>query len=438
MQKKFLIVPACTDLNRGDQALVWESAFLLRDAFGDDTIIKIVDYGNNDKDRDNQSKQTKKYGFSVVRNIIENPKRNIQETEVHSGKFAFVRAALTAGTDFIKHLTLLIFPNRSLFQKLFRGNDYLESFDALVESDGVVIKGGGYLHTYGKLEDLYYLWFGLYYVFLAKRLGKKVIMLPNSIGPITGTLNRLFFNFIAKKIDLLYVREKISLSYIQEMGISDSKYGFDLGYYAKASEIKPGLKKIDKDSNYSIGVTLRPYRFPNSINPQEKYQEYISSIANFCNSYPPGNKFYFIVQVQGPSAHETDLIAINDVVKQLGSEVNYEIIDDSYNYKELMSIYREMDFVVGTRFHSVIFSQIVGTPALAIAYGGNKSRGIMRELDLEEYVIDIDKIDASKLKSIVDELLRNINTYRVKLTKIDALIDADRKKIIQEIKSVIN
>lgn len=440
MDKKFLIVPACTDLNRGDQALVWESAFLLKDAFGENTIVKIVDYGNSEDDRIKQSRQTKAFGFDVVRNIIENPKRKADKSEVHSSKWAFCKAAFTAVTDFIKHLILIAFPSKEVFKGLFKGSDYSESFDALLDSDCVVIKGGGYLHTYGKPEDLYYLWFGLYYVLLAKRLRKKVIMLPNSIGPITGTLNRLFFNFVVKKIDLLYVREKISLSYIKKLGLDNGKYGFDLGYYAKREEIGEGKKKINKNEYkfIKIGITLRPYRFPNAENPHGKYLEYINAIANFCNSYPPGNKFYFIVQVQGPSAHETDLIAINDVVERINPQVEYEIIDDDYNYKELMSIYKEMDFVVGTRFHSVIFSQIVGTPALAIAYGGNKSRGIMRELDLEEYVIDIDNIDTTKLKFVVDELLKGIDDYKLKLSKIDTLIEADRQKIIQEIKMVIN
>lgn len=438
MTKRFLIIPACTDLNRGDQALVWESAFLLKDAFDDDTEIHIVDYGNDEEDRFKQSRQTKAFGFSVVRNIVENPKRKTKKTEVHSSKLNFLKAAFTALTDFIKHLLLLIFPGKTLFRFLFKGKDYEQSFDTLLKSDGVVIKGGGYLHTYGKIEDLYYLWFGLYYVLLAKRLHKKVIMLPNSIGPITGRLNRLFFKFVASKIDLLYVRENISLDYVEKLGLKTCKYGFDLGYYAKAMPIPAGMKVVNETLSTAIGITLRPYRFPNSSNPQEKYLDYINSISGFCNKYYAGNKFYFIVQVQGPSAHETDLIAIMDVIKKLDSVVDYEIIDDNYNYQELMSIYKNMDFVIGTRFHSVIFSQIVGTPALAIAYGGNKSRGIMRELGLEDYVIDIEEIDATRLKNVVSNLFENIDEYKLKLSKIGTLIENDRQKLILEIRNTIN
>lgn len=438
MTKKIVIVPACTDLNRGDQALVWETAYLLRDAINEDVEIDIVDYGNNYEDRKRQSSQTEQAGFNVIRNITENPKRFLNNKSIHNKFSAFFFAGLVAVFDFIKHLILLAIPTDFVFGLIFKGHDYKETFNCLKGSDSIVIKGGGYLHTYGKLEDLYYLWFGLYYVLLAKRLGKKVIVFPNSIGPITGWANRKFFKYAMGKVDLLFVREKISKSYLDSMGINSSIYAFDLGYYSESLPVKAGMQNIEEKSEKTkIGITLRPYRFPKSDNPDEKYSCYITAVAEYCNKNHSENKFYFIVQVQGPSAHETDLIAIKDVVSKLNSCVNFEIVDDEYNYRELLDIYSKMDYVMGTRFHSVIFAQVMGIPSIAIAYGGNKSRGIMRELGLEKFVVDIEKTTSEKLSEMMTELKNEKADYISKLNENRDVIEKDRENVINHLHKVL-
>ncbi|WP_165721180.1 MULTISPECIES: polysaccharide pyruvyl transferase family protein [unclassified Pseudoalteromonas] len=444
MTNKVVIVPACTDLNRGDQALVWEAAYLLESSLEGDTDISIVDYGNNDEDREKQSRQTKDAGFKVLRNIVENPKRISSESKVHSSKFGFFIAGLLAIADFIRHLTILFFPVDFLFKFLFPNVEHQKTFKVFKAADSIVVKGGGFLHTYGKLGDLYYLWFGLYYLLLGKRLNKKIIVLPNSIGPITGYGNRLFTKWVLNKCDLLYVRERVSLDFCNEIGIKNAKYAFDLGYYAEESFPEENNKKliqacIEKYSTTkrNVGITVRPYRFPSSDNPGEKYEKYIKSIAKFCNENKNESMFHFIVQVQGPSAHETDLIAIKDVESRLDNNCEYSIIDLDINYKEIMTIYDKLDYLIGTRFHSVIFSQVQGIPAAAIAYGGNKTHGIMKEIGLHEYVVDINDIEYSALQAIFDNLIKNNLDYKEKLADAFEAIEMDKKSVASELRGVL-
>ncbi|WP_157822788.1 polysaccharide pyruvyl transferase family protein [Shewanella sp. ALD9] len=445
MTKKVVIVPACTDLNRGDQALVWEAAYLLKDAIGENVDITIVDYGNNNEDRQNQSKQTKAAGFKVLRNLVENPKRILTKNEVHDSKFDFIKAGLMALFDFFRHFLILCIPTQYLFSILFPNIEHQKTFKSVKESDAIVVKGGGFLHTYGKLGDLYYLWFGLYYLLLGKRLNKKIIVLPNSIGPITGFTNKLFTRWVLNQCDLVYVRERVSLSFARDIGINNVKYAFDLGYYAKSSFLELPIKKLIDNciekyskSKKNVGITVRPYRFPQSNDPDMKYKNYIQSMADFCNKNKKNCMFHFIVQVQGPSAHETDLLAINDVVSKLDNNCEYSIIDFDLNYKEIMNIYSKLDYLIGTRFHSVIFSQVQGIPSAAIAYGGNKTHGIMKEIGLHEYVVDITDITYETLQNIFDNLVENSIEYKNKLSLAFEVISIDRKSIISDIKKVFN
>ena len=48
--KKIIIVPGNTDLNRGDQALIWESVRLVKEVYGPGTEIFLIESGNNRED----------------------------------------------------------------------------------------------------------------------------------------------------------------------------------------------------------------------------------------------------------------------------------------------------------------------------------------------------------------------------------------------------
>lgn len=436
---KALIVPACTDLNRGDQALVWESVSILAKSFGS-VDASIVDYGFTAEDREHQSRQTKDAGYHVVRNIIENPKRILGDYKdgVYLTKFGLVKVACTACFDFFRHFILLFFPHMFICRLLFSGEERVETLKRFRECDVVVVKGGGFLHTYGAIEDLYYIWFGMYHVFLAFRLNKKVIMLPNSIGPIKGRLNRWILKWVLGRIDLLYLREKASLKCLDSMGLNNGKLSIDLGYYASV-QVPSGIKaeKITNEGKVKVGITLRPYRFPDSIDPSARYQSYINAISKFCEEHSDSCDFYFVVQVQGPSAHENDRIAINDVVETLSSHVSFHVVDGDYNYRDLIDIYSQLDVVIGTRFHSVIFSHIVKIPAVAIAYGGNKTKGIMNLIGLGQYVLDIESVSALKLRELFQLLQSNRDEYISSLNDFETVCDKSFAKMASEVKAVL-
>ncbi|TOL24322.1 hypothetical protein CGI03_02910, partial [Vibrio parahaemolyticus] len=141
--------------------------------------------------------------------------------------------------------------------------------------------------------------------------------------------------------------------------------------------------------------------------------------------------------VQGPSAHETDRIAINDVIEKLDDKVDYTVIDADRNYKQMLDVYSTLDYLIGTRFHSVIFAQISNIPSLAIAYGGNKTRGIMRKIGLEDYVIDIESISSEELEVVFNNLVENKNDYQSKLEKAKLDIEEDRSRIIDDIRGLL-
>lgn len=58
--KKVLIVPFNTDLNRGDQALVWETARIIRSVYVEAVDIHVLESGYNENEIKRQSSQSEK------------------------------------------------------------------------------------------------------------------------------------------------------------------------------------------------------------------------------------------------------------------------------------------------------------------------------------------------------------------------------------------
>jgi colanic acid/amylovoran biosynthesis protein len=70
--------------------------------------------------------------------------------------------------------------------------------------------------------------------------------------------------------------------------------------------------------------------------------------------------------------------------------------------------------MVGTRFHGVIFALTGYVPSIAIEYE-HKTRGIMHDLGLDQWIISMTSVTAAKLKTMFDQLLRERDAYSEQL-----------------------
>lgn len=184
---KAIIVPGVTDLNKGDQALVWESHRLVKDTGLYDEIY-ILNSGDTEDERVLLCKQSEDHGYKMVENILQHPRRGRHNNNEHikESKLELVKQVKNAGTDFISTKTIIeISNNLPLVKKMFSEKVY-NTVKHFNEADAIFVKGGGFIHAYGEKTAPYLMWYFLFYVRLAQKLNKKVIFFPNSYGPFEG------------------------------------------------------------------------------------------------------------------------------------------------------------------------------------------------------------------------------------------------------------
>lgn len=410
--EKYLIIPACSDLNRGDQALTWETARLAREAgFTGDYYIMS-------EDDDTATAQSRREGFKIFEPLLKHPSRfSKSRNNIRYGLEIRLKWGITALRDFLIYGTLLINPK---WDGLISSNGK-ETLKLYRESNAIFVKGGGFIHGYGGIVSFYYIFYMLYHIMLAHRLKKPVYVMPNSFGPFEGPFVKTMVSRTLKKCKIVSSREGISANMLKEHLAFRTNVMPDLGFFLNSrdkSEMKNYMleKGIPIGEKKCVAITMRPYRFPNSSNPTLAYENYKNAFVEFVKFLSKeGYHIVFVEHVLSPNTHEDDGSSIREI-QPLLNDVDHTLISDkSLDGPQLKSIYSQCDFIVGTRFHSVIFSLSEGVPAIAVTYGGNKGNGIMQDMDLSEYAIPIDEVTQDKLKEKFISLNNNYTKVKSKM-----------------------
>lgn len=445
--KKVIIIPSNTDLNRGDQALVWESIRLVEDIYHKD--VESILMGDLDSEyAEMQNRQTNRLGYKMIDTVLKHPGRcfrNKTEDSKSYSKFTLIQWGVQAIVDYCR--TRLVLSSFTLIRKLgmlLLNNSQKATVKKIEECDSVFVKGGGFIHSYGAITDPYFIYFLTYHIRLAEAFEKKIIVLPNSIGPLKNKHARNIAISTLKRCSLLTVRENLSKQCLQKYNVNSYLYP-DLGFFLKPTEkdMTDYLNRIGVPSNKKkVVITLRPYRFQGFSNPNKLFANYIDGIKELVN-HLVGKNYHvtFMAHTLGPSSHENDSIAIEEVMRNLDKFAikNSTFIQDlELNCRDVEEIYSHYDYMIGTRFHSVIFALNVQVPSIAIAYGGNKGKGIMNVLGNDNYSIDMDKVDKTSLIHMFDELESQRNNYLSNLSQKRILIEEERKKLVSKIREVLS
>ena len=338
-------------------------------------------------------------------------------------------------------LLLWAAPYPRLARLLLRGMR-AQTYECFRASRCVVVKGGGFLHAFGGVSAAYYIWYQLFYLRLAQRLQKPVIVLPNSFGPFVGLTVRRQIRAVLARCAFVAARESISARALEHVIGKPASVYPDMAYYLApaAHEVGETICRrygVPISQRRCVGITVRPWRFPGTQDPTGVFDRYIASVVDLIQHLTArGFHAVLVTHVAGPSAHEDDRIAIREVCSRLAG-TEYSWVDFDADCRTLKAVYGCMDFVVGTRFHSVIFAQGMGVPCLAIAYGGNKAMGIMHDMGLGDYVIPAERVDGPALCARFDQLVKHADEVRLCMQRYSSRARELREEMLQQISSAL-
>lgn len=431
---KYIIIPGCCDLNRGDQALGWETYRIAYDAgfLGDYSIMA---------EKTEPVKQSVEQGFDVIVPVLQHPTRVLKNKDnVKYGIRLKIILGLVVLFDLIYSLLLLMPLIKYLTRLLTFNKDKRNCLRHFKECNAVFMKGGGLIQSHGGLTATYATYYRLYSIFLAASYKKDIYIMPNSFGPFEGPFVKSMVKKAFRKCKIITSREEKTTEYVYNtLNISLETYP-DLGFFLENGKIKKeefALRYELPLNKKWVAITARPYRFPGTKEPKTKYENYIKSLAEFISwLYSNGYAVLLIEHTFATTTHENDRKALEDIAKKIEDKESFFFISDpDLNCHELKKVYSFCDYIVGTRFHSLIFSLSNNIPGIAISYDGNKSTGIMNDIGLSEYVFDIYSISSQDLIASFNRLIANEQNVKAKINDYMNYAFAKRNELIIKMRS---
>ena len=287
----------------------------------------------------------------------------------------------------------------------------------LAEADMQVCVGGGYLRAKPDMASTVILLLLVHQIWLARILGKPVYLYAQSFGPYYTGLQRWLARSGINTAALVLVREAKSEQQLADLYIPK----------ARTRKVPDSAFLFTARPNKKIAVAIRPSDSTDTVvgitvrnwlegDRQAAYEAAIAELIRHLAA-KPRYRVVIIPQVTSAAQHDDDREAAARIAGRLGPKPNVAFLTRRFSHKDILSVYGSLDYLVGTRFHSVIFALTKRVPAIAIEYE-HKTSGIMQDLGLSDWVVPIEQVEGKKIIHTFESLVRKRKSYLRQLDRI--------------------
>ncbi len=293
----------------------------------------------------------------------------------------------------------------------------------ILDADVVISAPGGYVHD----TNLAYL-VALFHIFLGVRGRGRVILAPQSYGPLQSAFSRWLVKVVFNKTHVVCAREAYSCNFLKEIGVADnlvaitgdSAFWNDHVLMTDTSAFFTDLGLSPTES--FVGMTVVGWTFPGVADVAAARKRYIAAMQQVIRGVYKscGLRTVIFNQVQD------DLPIAIEIAQGLEGVAFVDQLDKEPEL--LRALIARSQVFVGTRFHSCIFALMAGVPTNAVAYLP-KTQYILHDLNLFDRHVDINDIDGQLLLSRVLADVDNVvgarlltqaavHDYREKMTRL--------------------
>ncbi|MFJ3640258.1 polysaccharide pyruvyl transferase family protein [Streptomyces sp. NPDC090108] len=287
---------------------------------------------------------------------------------------------------------------------------------AVTEADLVVSLGGGYLNARADLPSDLNIAFLLLPLWLAQRAGVPTVLGPQSFGPFPRRRQRLMVRRVVGRAAAAVAREDISVTRLAEAGVTAPtvERGVDSAFAFRGGSRRPWRAELGVPAGAPLVlVTARRHLAPE---PQAAYEAAVAAAVR--HLLGRGCHVVLVPQVTCAFQADDDRAVNARIAELVPGTPELRVLDDAgIDHHDIHALYGAADFILGTRFHSVIFGLTAGVPCAAVEYD-HKTRGIMRDLGLEEWVVRMSDVRDNALIPLVDRLLADGEDYRKHLATV--------------------
>lgn len=261
-------------------------------------------------------------------------------------------------------------------------------------------------------------WEHIFNLQCAKHYNKPLAYYGRSLGPFPTITKE---NRIFKKISLemlnylsfLSVRDNKSFMLVKELGINNCVNVVDTAFLETPSKIIPHeILQAIGDNDYFVFVPnlliWHPY-YKGKVTKGELINFYVEVLYKVSNVFPH-YKVVMLPQTFNYTNDDDNDINLFKEIAENAHDNRIVVIDDVYSSDIQQSIISRSKFVIGSRYHSIIFALNNNVPFVSLSYE-HKMEGLLQTLGKTNSMISINEsiVTAEGRRDIINKI-QNIIT----------------------------
>ena len=344
--------------NRGDEAA--HKAFVRTLASKFNNIQFSVIFMNKDN-------------ISLINEIkVENQNVNYLSINCHKFYYRFEKLGLYTKCLFLS----LIHPT------LLRFSKEIKKYDLVICAPGGICMGG--------FMDWNHLW----QLAIAKKYKKNVFYWGRSIGPFykNDSIHKIFTKNsikLLKSFDYISLRDSESIQIATSLQINTDSV-VDSAFLEQPDVALPtDIKQLLKNEKYLVFVPNQlTWHFNYQNISQDTIDLFFIKLIEIVQRFYEGHKIVMLPQTYGTDIN--DYLYFIKLARKCENK-NIIVINNEQNSDIQQQIIKNAAFVIGARYHSIVFAINNNIQFLALSYE-HKMKGLLKDLELSERAIDIKDI----------------------------------------------
>ncbi|GAB2479916.1 hypothetical protein GCM10008929_01970 [Alkalibacterium psychrotolerans] len=242
-------------------------------------------------------------------------------------------------------------------------------------------------------------------ILTAKSHDIKMAIMPQSFGPFSYEgKNRVIINYLIKKAMpypvKIYAREQEGYDILtNELGLNNVERTYDMVLMNKDLNLNNIYTDVPefpsyKDVENAIAIVPNEENFKHGKN-EDVYAAYKYVIETALDN----KKSIYILR----HSHNDKVVCQN--IKNMFPQKNVILLDKDISSLEFDILVEKLDFIIGSRFHSIVHSYKNQVPCIAIGWA-TKYHELLKLFNQYDYMFDVrESLDKDKLNAAVIRLL---------------------------------
>jgi len=280
--------------------------------------------------------------------------------------------------------------------------------------DAIIDVGGD---TISDSDGLFYTLAHCMSLLLAHLFSKPIIVLPQTVEPFRHRFNKSIAKLALNRCSKVFVREPETYRYLRSQGIRADEVTFDPAFYRdQIRRIGP----IDA-SRILIGLNCSKHMYNSGFHCY-------SDIIDTLRKYSPS--LIYIPYVVG-DARRSDHVLSVELAQRYGGTI---VLADAETTRETIS---KLTLFIGQRYHAIVSALSACTPTIAVS-NAYKTRSLMTQMGLAQYLVDPDKVNFKKrFEETVEAVLADRDIICNKVAKEMTQIRNKVLKMFEEVNACI-